>query len=103
MKSMEIKIPFETFEEKSEKLKALAHPIRLCIVKGLLDNGSCQVGIMQDCLHTPQSTISQHMAKLRTLGIIEGERDGVEIHYRLADPEVEALVRTLFPDEEKKS
>lgn len=96
---MEMKVPFEIFEEKSEKLKALGHPIRLCIAKGLLDNTTCQVGIMKDCLHMPQSTISQHIAKLRALDIIEGHRDGVEIHYRLADPEVEALLRTLFPDD----
>ena len=31
------------FEKKAEILKALGHPARLCIVKGLLDNDGCNV------------------------------------------------------------
>ena len=50
----------EVYERKSELLKVLAHPIRLCIVKGLLEQGNCNVTYMKDCLQASQSTISQH-------------------------------------------
>lgn len=51
--------------EKAELLKVLAHPVRLCIVKGLLENGGCNVTYMQNCLNAPQSTVSQHLQKLK--------------------------------------
>jgi ArsR family transcriptional regulator len=56
---------FNKYNEQAEILKVLAHPIRICIVKGLLEKGECNVSFMQDCLEIPQSTLSQHLQKLR--------------------------------------
>ena len=85
------------FNAKAEKLKAIAHPHRLCIVKGLIEN-QCNVTRIQECLGLPQSTISQHIAKLRAAGIIEGERNGLEICYRVVDEEVIKVVDQLFQE-----
>jgi DNA-binding transcriptional ArsR family regulator len=85
------------YEEKAEKLKALAHPHRLCIVKGLIDN-KCNVTKIQECMELPQSTISQHLAKLKAAGIIIGERNGLEICYSVVDGEIAAMVRELFKE-----
>lgn len=82
------------FEQKAEKLKALAHPHRLCIVRGLMDN-KCNVTTIQECLGLPQSTVSQHLAKLKGAGIIEGSRKGLEICYSVVDDEVREIVRIL--------
>lgn len=90
---------YAKYNEISELLKVLAHPVRLCIVKGLLEKGSCNVTFMQNCLDMPQSTVSQHLQKLRTAGIIEGERNGLEINYKVADHRVEALVKLLLEKE----
>ena len=84
------------FNETAEMLKVLANPIRLCIVKGLIENGGCNVSHMQDCLGIPQSTVSQHLQKLKTAGIIEGKRNGLEINYTVCDENVINLVATLF-------
>jgi DNA-binding transcriptional ArsR family regulator len=92
---------FEKFNETAEFLKVLAHPVRLCIVRGLLEKGRCNVSHMQNCLDMPQSTISQHLQKLRTAGIIEGERNGLEINYRVCDERVKRLIETLFDKEDK--
>ncbi len=86
---------FKEFQEKADLLKVLAHPVRLCIVKGLLEKKDCNVTNMQDCLDIPQSTISQHLQKLKSAGIIEGERKGVEIFYRVVDKRVETLIKAL--------
>ena len=80
----------------AEMLKALAHPVRLCIARGLWQSGGCNVAHMQQCLDAPQSTISQHLAKLRAVGIIEGERNGLEVVYRLKSRAVEQLLEGLF-------
>ena len=84
------------FEDKANILKALAHPIRLCIVRGLLENGGSNVTNMQQCLSMPQSTVSQHIAKLKSCGIIIGERNGLEITYKIADPMIKQLIETIF-------
>lgn len=87
---------YKQYEDVAEFLKVLAHPVRLCIVKGLLDKGSCNVTNMQNCLEMPQSTISQHLQKLRSVGILKGERNGLEIVYEVADERVEALIKSIL-------
>lgn len=84
------------FKEQAELLKVIAHPVRLCIARGLWRSGSCNVTHMQCCLEVPQSTVSQHLGKLRQAGIIEGERNGLEITYRLKDERVKAILSCLF-------
>lgn len=83
-------------ETKAELLKSLAHPVRLCILRGLMEQGACCPSEIQACLHLPQSTISQHLARLRRMGIVEGTRQGLEVHYQLVDPEARAILEILF-------
>ncbi|APM37754.1 ArsR/SmtB family transcription factor [Clostridium kluyveri] len=84
------------YTEVSEILKVMAHPIRLCVIKGLLETGSCNVTHMQQCLNIPQSTLSQHLQKLKAAGIIKGMRNGVEINYKVCNELVIDLVNALF-------
>jgi ArsR family transcriptional regulator len=85
----------KNYVQISEILKALAHPVRLCIVRGLI-NSQCNVSKMQECLNLPQSTVSQHLAKLKSAGIIEGERNGLEICYKVVNKQVRDLVELMF-------
>ena len=84
------------FKINAEILKALAHPIRLCIVHRLINCKGCNVSNIQNCLGVPQSTISQHVATLRHLGIIAGERDGLKIIYKVINPKAQAIIDVLF-------
>lgn len=88
-------LDIEKTEEMVAVLKALAHPVRLCIVCGLAEEGECNVTFMQHCLDSPQSTISQHLQKLRSAGVITARRQGVEVYYRLADDRMVRLVAVL--------
>lgn len=80
----------------SEKLKLIAHPVRLCILKGLLEKGECNVSYMKNCLNTPQSTVSQHLQKLKASGIVESRREGLEVYYHVVDREVIDIINFLF-------
>jgi len=84
------------FIQKSELLKALAHPTRLCIVKGLMEKES-NVTNIQECLGLPQSTVSQHLFKLKAAGILKGERKGLEISYQVINDEIRKVIKILFP------
>ena len=82
--------------QKSELLKALAHPTRLCIVKGLMEKES-NVTNIQECLDLPQSTVSQHLFRLKAAGIIKGERNGLEISYQVINDDIRKIIKILFP------
>lgn len=86
----------EKYETYADILKAISHPVRLCIVKGLLENGPRNVTNMYSCLGVPQSTISQHIAKMKSAGIIKGERNGTEISYSVDNEMVEKLIKCIF-------
>jgi DNA-binding transcriptional ArsR family regulator len=90
---------FKRYNDTAELLKILAHPVRLCIVSGLLENGECNVTHMQNCLNMPQSTVSQHLQKLRSAGIVEGNRKGLEISYKVCDMRVEKLIMLLLSED----
>jgi ArsR family transcriptional regulator len=72
---------------QAEVLKTLASPRRLQILHRLAA-GACEVGRLAEELKISQPNVSQHLAVLRTNGLVEAERDGREVRYRLADPDV---------------
>lgn len=86
----------EIFNEKSKILKALAHPIRLCIVQGLIEDEGTNVTTMQNCLKSPQSTVSQHLSKLKAAGIIEGRRSGTEINYYVVNEDAKKILSSIL-------
>jgi predicted transcriptional regulator len=91
-----MELNLQQYTEPAELLKVLAHPTRLCIVKGLIEKGECNVTHMQTCLDIPQSTVSQHLQKLKSAGIIRGIRSGLEISYKICDQRIIELVNILF-------
>ena len=86
---------YEALEEEANLLKALAHPVRLVIVKGLMSEEGCNVSEMQQCLNIPQSTLSQHLAKLREANILNSERNGLERNYYVVNEKVKNIIREL--------
>ncbi|MCK8060065.1 MULTISPECIES: metalloregulator ArsR/SmtB family transcription factor [unclassified Fusibacter] len=83
---------------KADVLKAIAHPARLCIISCLMRSEECNVSALQKELNLPQSTISQHMAKLKSQGVIEGERHGVEVVYHIVDESIYELLKHYLQD-----
>ena len=68
-------------------LKVLASPRRLDLLHALAD-GPCEVGRLAILVGASQPNVSQHLAVMRAAGVVEAERDGREVRYRLADPDV---------------
>ena len=85
----------QSYEREAEILKVLGHPIRLKIVAGLISQ-VCNVKKIWECLELPQATVSQHLALLKNKGIIEGERDGVEVYYRVVSTQARQIVEAMF-------
>jgi DNA-binding transcriptional ArsR family regulator len=72
---------------QAEVLKTLASPRRLEILHRLAV-GPSGVGQLAEDLRLSQPNVSQHLAVLRASGLVEAERDGREVRYRLSDPDV---------------
>ena len=82
------------YKKESNILKALAHPIRLRMVEGLMHN-ECNVNKIVKALKIPQSTASQHLALLKDRGIVETRKEGVKTCYRVLDARVSELIKIL--------
>ena len=83
---------------QAEVLKTLANPRRLEIIHRLAQ-GPCEVRRLAEDLGASQPNVSQHLAVLRSAGIVDAERDGREVRYRLTDPDVVVacgLMRTVL-------
>jgi len=61
--------------------KALGHPARIAIVAHLLDRDTCICGDLVNLLPLAQSTVSQHLAQLKSSGLIAGEIVGPRTCY----------------------
>jgi DNA-binding transcriptional ArsR family regulator len=67
--------------------RTLAHPVRIAIIH-LLASEPREVGRIARELRISQPNASQHLAVMRTVGLVEAVRDGREVSYRLSDPEI---------------
>ena len=77
----------EIYSLQSEVMRTLASPRRLEILH-LLADGPREVRRLADELGISPPNASQHLAMMRSAGVVESERDGREVRYRLSDPEI---------------
>jgi ArsR family transcriptional regulator, arsenate/arsenite/antimonite-responsive transcriptional repressor len=70
-------------EEFARLAKALAHPVRVKIVRLLLERGTCVRDDLSDELPVSETTIWQHLKVLKEANVIKGEIDGPKLCYCL--------------------
>jgi DNA-binding transcriptional ArsR family regulator len=68
-------------EELARLARALGHPHRVAILQYLRGQNSCLCGQIVDVLPVAQSTVSQHLKKLKEAGWIAGEVEGPRTCY----------------------
>jgi len=83
------------YEETARILKALAHPTRLQLIGLIRDRQPC-VKMMEDILGVAQPNISQHLSLLRNIGIVEAERDGHQVCYRIKNKNVLKFIDAIM-------
>ena len=72
---------YDSAEAISQLAWALAHPVRIRILRFLLGRKNCVCGEIVDQFSLAQSTISQHLKILKQSGLIQGEVDGPKVCY----------------------
>ncbi|KAA0768058.1 metalloregulator ArsR/SmtB family transcription factor [Bacillus mycoides] len=84
------------YEKNAEVLKALAHPVRIKILKELITRGACNVNQIVDILGIPQSTVSQHLSKMKSQKLIMSDRKGLEVYYSAQNKTINSIVEILL-------
>jgi len=84
------------YKKNAEVLKTLAHPIRIKILKELITRGACNVTQIVDILGIPQSTVSQHLSKMKSQKLIMNDRKGLEVYYSAQNKTINSIVEILL-------
>ena len=79
------------YEDSARLFRALMHPTRLEILDLLRDGEAC-VCHLEAALGLRQAYISQQLSVLREAGLVQDRRDGWNVHYRVTQPQVFALL-----------
>jgi DNA-binding transcriptional ArsR family regulator len=72
-------------EAKANVLKALGHPTRLWMAEQLADGEKC-VCELAEFINADFSTISKHLSVLKQAGVVDDEKRGKQVYYRLKVP-----------------
>ena len=73
------------FQARAGIMKALAHPTRLFIVNELAEAEKC-VCRLTELIGADMSTVSRHLAVLKSAGIVQDEKRGAQVYYTLRCP-----------------
>jgi ArsR family transcriptional regulator len=87
MKTLSLQNPatLAQFEARATIAKALAHPTRLFLIDALAEGERC-VCELTEMVGADMSTVSKHLALLKNAGIVEVEKRGLQVFYRLRCP-----------------
>jgi len=87
---MDIEIAAKAFKE-------LGHPTRLVIFKRLVRSGhqGLPVGVLQEELNIPGSTLSHHLSSLVSAGLITQRREGRVLFCIAEYPQLQAVINFL--------
>jgi DNA-binding transcriptional ArsR family regulator len=92
------KVLQKIFQMQCEICKALGHPLRLAIVDRLRGRETAAADLLEE-LEISKANLSKHVALLIRGGIVESRREGRQLYYRLADPEIHdacAIMRSIL-------
>lgn len=77
-----------------EFLKVLSDPTRMKIIKFLLEQDLCVCELVE-IMDIAQPTVSQHLRRLKAVGLTEERREGQRINYSLVKPVLEKYFNDL--------
>ena len=81
-------------DEASQLLALLANSRRLQILCALLD-GERSVSALETVVDLSQSALSQHLAKLRSAGLVSTRREAQSIYYSICDERAQRVLGVL--------
>lgn len=90
-----IEIMQKNAEKAESVLKILANKNRLMILCHLV-KGEKSVSEIKGLVGLSGSALSQHLSRMRSLNLVNTDKRGLEVFYRIENPEIEAILSTLY-------
>lgn len=87
-------MPMEALAEAAECLRTLAHPVRLRMVQLLLQ-GDHTVGELAEACDLPSHMASEHLGLMRDRGLLQSERQGRYMYYRIAEEGLASIMQCI--------
>jgi len=87
-------IPAESIKDAAQGLRAIAHELRLAVLCHLLSGPMC-VNELMEATGASQSNLSQHLSKMRMMGLLTNEKRGQQVFYHIANPAFGDIVHAL--------
>jgi ArsR family transcriptional regulator len=87
-------LPVSDLRRAAEAIRVLGHADRLRILE-VIENEPRTVSDVQEALGLEQAVVSQHLARLRQYGIVQAERDGVNVYYEVVEPKVRHILECI--------
>jgi DNA-binding transcriptional ArsR family regulator len=81
-------------QQRADVFKALGHPDRLRIIEDLSDGERCVCDLVES-VGSSWSTVSRHLAVLKSAGVVADEKRGLQVFYRVALPCVPTFMTCL--------
>lgn len=92
---MNSKYDIEFLEDVTEKLKAIAHPVRFTMVDLLYTEKKLSVTDIHEKLGIEQAVASHHLRILKSQDIVKVSRDGKNSFYSLAKKSYYTIIKEL--------
>ncbi|MBS2038896.1 winged helix-turn-helix transcriptional regulator [bacterium] len=92
MERLKEKLAPQLIDFAADMLKCVGHPARLRIVEFLESNGEAPVNQIQEELDLPQPVVSQHLTKMKALGLLRARRAQGMVFYSVALPQLFKLL-----------
>ena len=95
MRKAKVEINNEKLQEAAEILRAINHKLRMRILEFIDQNEKINVNKIYNTLNLEQSITSQHLRILRKAGIVETQRDGKFIYYKINYDRVNQSIKAI--------
>jgi len=87
-------IPKDKIKVATQGLQAIAHELRLSILCHLMKKPMCVQELIK-ATGASQSNLSQHLSKMRLLGVLNNKKKGQQVYYSIVDPRINEIVHVL--------
>ena len=86
---------FDLLEEKSEVLKTMGHPLRLCIIDLLTKDKQLTVTEIYSVLDVEQAVASHHLRIMKNAKVLKSSKSGKNVYYSLYDNSIKKIYGLL--------
>jgi DNA-binding transcriptional ArsR family regulator len=76
------------YERRARICQVLADPKRLRLIDALREDAERSVGELAESIGATYPNVSQHLNVMRDAGLVTSRRDGTNLYYRLAYPQI---------------